>query len=34
MLVNFSESAENRANVADVISEGIAYTPWSMVEIA
>lgn len=34
VLVNFSESAENRANVADVISEGIAYTPWSMVEIA
>lgn len=34
VLVNFSESAENRANVADEISQGIGYTPWEMVEIA
>jgi len=34
VLVNFSESAENRANVADTISDGIAYTPFEMVEIA
>lgn len=34
VLVNFSESAENRANLADDISQGIIYTPWEMVEIA
>jgi hypothetical protein len=34
VLVNFSESAENRANVADDISQGIVYTPFEMVEIA
>lgn len=34
VLINFSESAENRANVAEAISPGIAYTPWEIVEIA
>jgi hypothetical protein len=29
MLVDFSESAENKANVIGVIGEGFDYLPWA-----